>query len=164
MEDEGKVKLPALGHIGVVVKDMDKAMEYYSSTYGIGPWRVVEVDYPEVVVRDKKYPWKVKVAFADLGPVELELLQVISGRSIHSEFLDEGREGLHHLGFHVAKEEKERIIARLAEEGIGVIQGATSRVHGGSYAYLDTDKTGGIIIELVHIPSEWQGVGYGSRP
>ena len=111
MEDTEEIRLPALEQIGVVVKDLDKTMEYYTSTFGVGPWRVVEVDYPEVMVHDRICPWKVKVAFASLGPVELELIQVIAGRSIHSEFLEEGREGLHHLGFLLEKEAKERFIA-----------------------------------------------------
>ena len=151
MTDRGRVKLPNLGQIGVVVKDLDKTMEYYTSTFGIGPWRVVELDYREAV-RGKKSPFKARLAFADLGTVELELIQPISGKSIYSEFLDEGREGLHHLGFYVTDEEKARIIADLAEEEINVTQGA--KMPSGSYAYLDTDRIGGIIFELIHKGSE----------
>ncbi len=156
MEDkpEGKVQLPPVGQVGVVVKDLDECMEYYSSTFGIGPWRVVELDFPEVKLRDETHPWKVRVGFASLGPVELELIQVVGGRSIHSEFLDEGREGLHHLGFFCAAEEKERILADAEKAGIKVIQGGKSQYHSGSYAYLETDKIGGILFEFIHRPSE----------
>jgi len=150
----GKVKLPPLGHVGVVVKDLDKAIEYYSSIFGMGPWRIVELDFPEVQVRDQTYPWKVRIGFTQLGPVEFELLQTLAGRSTHSELLDEGREGLHHLGFFVSGEEKDHIITELAKEGIGVIQGGKSKYHSGSYAYLDTQKIGGVIFELLHRPSE----------
>lgn len=151
----GKVTLPALGHVGVVVKDLDKVMEYYSSTFGIGPWRVAEFDVHEVMVRDQVHLVKTRVAFAQLGPVELELIEVVSGRSIHSEFLDEGREGVHHLGFFLSKDEKDHMIAELGKEEIGVIQGDKSPLHaGGSYAYLDTQRTGGVIFELIHRPSQ----------
>ena len=149
----GKMKLPPLSQVGVVVKDLDKAMDYYSSVFGMGPWRVVEVDAPEVRLRDETYAWKGRIAFTQLGPVEFELIQTIKGRSIHSEFLDEGREGLHHLGFRVTGEEKSYIIAQLAKGGIGVTQGGES-FHGGSYAYLDTQKIGGVIFEFIYRPSE----------
>ena len=150
---KGKMPLPPVGQIGVVVKDLDECMEYYSSTFGIGPWRVVELDFPEIELRDKTHPWKVRVGFASLGPVEFELIQVIGGRSIHSEFLDAGREGLHHLGFFCTAEEKERIMADAKKTGIKVIQGGKSQYHSGSYAYLETDKVGGIIFELINRPS-----------
>ena len=70
-KDTGKVTLPALGLVGMVVKDLDKTMEYYSSTFGIGPWRVVDVDNPELIVRGQVYPWRARIASAPLGPVEL---------------------------------------------------------------------------------------------
>ncbi len=147
-EITGKVKLPPLGQIGVVVKDIDKVIEYYMSTFSIGPWEIKEGEYRELKVRDQVYSCKTRVARASLGPVELELFEVREGRSLHSEFLDKGREGVHHLGFMVSKEEKELIIAELAEIGIGVVQGARLK-SGGSYAFLDTERPGGIFFELI---------------
>ncbi len=152
-EAKGKVQLPPVGQIGVVVKDLDECMEYYSSTFGIGPWRVVEYDFPEIKVRDKTYPCKIKAGFASLGPVELELIQVVEGHSIHSEFLDSGREGLHHLAFFCTEEEKKRLLADAESVGIKVTQGGKSSWHSGSFSYLDSDKVGGVIFELIHRPS-----------
>lgn len=34
----GKVKLPPVAQVGMVVKDIDKVIQFYSSTFGIGPW------------------------------------------------------------------------------------------------------------------------------
>ena len=150
-ETGGMVKLPPVGQLGVVVKDVDKTIDYYSSTYGIGPWRTVEINHPEVQVRDKTHFWKAKLAFASMGPVEIELIQNIDGRSIHSEFLDEGREGLHHLDFFFSDEdEMNRTIAELVKDGFEVIQGGKSRSAKGSYAYLDTDKVAGIMFEFIY--------------
>jgi hypothetical protein len=75
------------------------------------------------------------------------LFEVREGRSLHSEFLDKGREGVHHLGFIVNKEEKERIAAEFAKAGIEVVQGA--RRENVSYAFFDTEKTGGAFFELI---------------
>lgn len=150
MPETAKAKLPGVFQIGVVVKDLEKTMEFYTSTFGIGPWKTLEMERKEVMVRGKKSPYKVKMGFASFGPVELELIQLVSGRAIYSEFLEKGREGLHHLGFRVTKEEKEKIEAGLAEEGIAVAEGAKTVLYSGSYSYLDTDKTGGVIFELIH--------------
>ena len=133
----------------MVVKDLERVMEFYSSILGIGPWQVTEHDSSGLIVRDKSSPWKAKFAFAQLGPVQLELIQVLSGRSIHSEFLDEGREGLHHLGFFVTQEEKDRTLTVLAQKGIHVIQGSKAGDYRSSYAYLDTQRTGGVLLELL---------------
>ena len=35
---QSKVKLGKLSHIGIVVRDIDKAVEYYSSVLGLGPF------------------------------------------------------------------------------------------------------------------------------
>ena len=41
------------------------------------------------------------MAFTELGPVELELIQPISGESIWANFLREHGGGIHHLRFNV---------------------------------------------------------------
>ena len=158
MENKGEVRLPALGHVGIIVKDIDKTMEYYSSTFGIGPWRVRDADYHGVMLRGQKTSYKARLAFAETGTVELQLTQPISGRSIYSEFLDEVGEGIHHLGYLVGKKEKEDIISKLAEQGIKPIMAANSVLHSGSWAYLEP-VTGGVMFELVHRPTplgEWK--------
>ena len=151
-EITGKVKLPPIGQIGIVVKDLDKVLDFYQNTFGIGPWAVREGEYKALRVRDKIYPCKTKVACTNYGSIELELFQVREGHSLHSEFLDQGREGLHHLGFYVSREEKEKILADLAKEGIGVVQGADMPKV--SYAYVDTDKIGGVFFEFIEKRSE----------
>jgi predicted enzyme related to lactoylglutathione lyase len=147
-----EVKLPAPSQIGSVVKDLDKTMKFYSSTFGIGPWRVTEMDYPEIMIRGQRSSYKTRIANADLeGGIELELIQPLSGRSLYSEFLNEGEEGFHHLTFDLTKEGMEQAIADLKKGGIEVIQGAMDASGtGDSFAYLNTDKIGGAIFKLRH--------------
>ncbi len=150
MEKEitGKINLPPVSQVGMVVKDIDKVMQFYSSTFGIGPWVVKEGEYRKLKVRDQFYSCKTKVARADFGPIELELFQVIEGRSLHSEFLDRDREGVHHFGFFVSGEEKEQIIGELEEIGINVVQAAERP--NVRFAFLDTEKEGGgVFFELI---------------
>jgi methylmalonyl-CoA/ethylmalonyl-CoA epimerase len=88
------------------------------------------------------------MAFGSLGPVELELIQPLSGPTIFDEFLQSGREGLHHLGFDV--KDMETRLERYQSIGIGVIQ--QGRHKAGGFAYLDTEKIGGVIFELIQRP------------
>ena len=143
----GRVKLPALGQVGVVVRDVERVMEFYSSTFGIGPWVTWEAD-SEARAGDQTYRYKTKAAFAQLGPILLELFQLTEGRSpVHSDFLDKGRQGVHHLGFYMSEEEKEQTTADLVKAGIARVQGRDTE-HG-SYAFFDTQKIGGVFFELI---------------
>ena len=151
MDDEttGKIKLPPIGQIGLVVNNVDEVVQFYSSVFGIGPWRIAELD-SQVEVRGETRQWKRRLAFAQLGPVELELQQTLAGKSIGSEFLDKGREGVNHLGFFVSGEEKEHLINELAKMEIGILQSGRSPRHGGSNSYLDTARIGGLLFELIN--------------
>ncbi|MFW9878257.1 MAG: hypothetical protein ACFFG0_34685, partial [Candidatus Thorarchaeota archaeon] len=70
--------------------------------------------------------------------------QVEGGESIHQEFLDQGREGFHHVRASV--DNLEMVIEKFKEEGIGVLQ--TGRIISSTYAYMDTEALLGIILEF----------------
>ncbi|MFX1502360.1 MAG: VOC family protein, partial [Promethearchaeota archaeon] len=75
---------------------------------------------------------------------EIELLQPIKGESIYTEFLESGREGLHHISYKV--ENISSYIDRFKKEGIQVLQwGIIIKL---VYVYLDTEKLLGIIFEF----------------
>ena len=42
-----------------------------------------------------------KLAFGKSGDVEIELIQWVRGGCPHKEFIDAGREGMHHLRFRI---------------------------------------------------------------
>lgn len=146
---EGGLRLSRLFQIGVVVRDIDEAVDYYSSTFGLGPFRTMVVERHGAIVRGKPADYKVKLAFAQMGDIEFELVQILEGETIQSEFLRKKGEGLHHIAFIVDDLEAE--IAKWGKKGIRVLQRSkppATPVEGG-YAYMDTEKTGGVIFELV---------------
>jgi 4-hydroxyphenylpyruvate dioxygenase-like putative hemolysin len=144
----GEAKLGPLVQVGVVVKNIDKVVDYYSSTFGIGPWEIKDGE-SEAKVAGKTYVYKTRVAFAQLGPVTLELFEVVEGRSpVHARFLDKDREGVHHLGFYVSAEEKGKLIADLATRGVSVFQDSRIKPSGRT-TFLDTEQIGGIFFELI---------------
>ena len=103
--------------IGVVVRDMDKAIEYYQSL-GIGPFESLKLEIAERIMRGKPVtPGSMKniVSLAQMDSVQYELIEPVFGNSLFSEFLETRGEGIHHLGFFVADIDKE--IAKLEEKG-----------------------------------------------
>jgi catechol 2,3-dioxygenase-like lactoylglutathione lyase family enzyme len=132
-------------HVGVVVRDMDKAIEHLSSL-GIGPFEPFRHSLPltERIFRGKPTDATVKISIAKIGQVALELIQPVEGQSAHKEFLDRKGEGIQHIAFVVDDLDKE--IAKLAKRGVNVLW--SGRWQGGGFAYLETDAIGGIIVEL----------------
>ena len=143
-----RIKLPAVEQIGVVVADIDRAIEFYSATFGLGPFQVHEVELDGFTYRNQQGKCRLKMALAQSGPIEIELIQVLDGKTPHSEFLREKGEGLHHLRFRV--DAFSQLLAQLAEEGI---EAEFHQTFPGiaSFAYLDSNKTAGVVFELFQI-------------
>ncbi|UCG84423.1 MAG: VOC family protein, partial [Dehalococcoidia bacterium] len=140
-----RLKLPHVEQIGIVVHDVDKTIDFFSSVFGWGPWSVIELDMKDSIYRGTVCDARAKIAFAQSGSVELELIQVLEGETIHTEFLREKGEGLHHLRFKV--DDLDAKLADLAKEGIEVT--FRKNINGVDFAYLNTDMFGGIIVELI---------------
>lgn len=143
------MKLSKLCQIGVVVKDIDEAIDYYTSTFDLGPFRTTLIERHGAIVRGKPTDYKIKLAFAQMGNIQLELIQILEGETIQSEFLRTRGEGLHHIAFLVDDLEAE--IAKWGRKGIKVLQRSKppATPEEGGYAYMDTGKVGGVIFELV---------------
>ena len=139
------IALPQKLHIGVVVKDMDRTIEFLSSVYGIGPWDIKERRYPVEQVLVGKGPFSYRVAFGALGPIELELIEVLEGSTIHADFLNTRGEGIHHIGFRVP--DLQKTVNTLRQQGINVAQSAFRE--GARYAYMEPTELGGIMFEFV---------------
>jgi len=136
-----KFKITAIDQISYAVKDIDKTVEAWSRLYGIGPWT-----YRENSGTDSKgRPWKARMAFASIGPLQIELVQCTEGRIFQSRFLDAWGEGLHHIGFYVDDVDAE--VKNLVSQGVKLfIQDP------GRFAYLDAGTAGGAIFELIQRP------------
>lgn len=146
----------AIAQVGMVVKDLDAAMEAFFHTVGIGPWRIVTTGAPPLtcLYHGKPVEYQIKLATAQSRSMQLELIQYISGETIHRDFLEAGRTGLEHLGIFVM--DLERALQPYLERGIGILQiGKGMGVKGdGCYAYLDTEPIFGTILELIQSASQ----------
>ncbi|RLC91631.1 MAG: hypothetical protein DRI39_10040 [Chloroflexi bacterium] len=145
MASIGKVTLPPVSQVCIVVRDIEKAADYYTSTFGIGPFSIDEINMEGPILRGKPITLHIKVGFAQSGPLQVELIQPVEGENLYTEFLATHGEGLHHLGFEV--DDLKGILAELATEGIEPIFHHDLGFY--AYAYLNSDKVGGVIFELL---------------
>jgi len=138
----------AIGQIGVVVKDMDKVVDYYASL-GIGPFGQPLQEMRHFEYRGKPTDARAKILITNLGNADIELIQPLEGPSIWQEFLERKGEGMHHIGFFV--EDIDREEENLLKQGLKILQ--KGRSDRGGYTYFDTDSIGGVIFELIQRPA-----------
>jgi 4-hydroxyphenylpyruvate dioxygenase-like putative hemolysin len=137
--------------LGIVVKNIDDTVQFYQEVFGIGPFEIFEVNFPTATYYGEKAGYRGKRALAKLGPITFELIELIEGKTIQETFLKEKGEGLHHIGFRVT--DLKRTVGEAESCGLKVTQGFT-RDDGSGFAYLDSDKIGGVIFELIQRPSK----------
>ena len=94
--------LGARTQVGMVVRNIEKATTFWSQELGVGPWIIIESSGADrrFVHRGRETPVEMVIAFSYTGETQLEIIaQTNSAPSLYTEFLEEGREGMHHLGF-----------------------------------------------------------------
>jgi len=142
-----------LEQIGLVVRDMDRAVERFS-LLGFGPFSPKTLP-PGVRewVKGKATRADVKVKATMVGKVELELCQPGPGDSPHRDYLESKGEGIQHIQFRVANLQKE--IDRLTGLGCTVLLRASfgDKASSGGLAYIDLDASG-FIVELAERPKD----------
>ncbi|NQX87619.1 MAG: VOC family protein [Halioglobus sp.] len=94
-----ELNLPDLNQVGFVVRDLDAALALYAPMFG--PFTTLEPGPMRYHYRGQEEACDMLLAFGRSGDVEIELIQWVSGGCPHKEFLDAGREGMHHLRFTV---------------------------------------------------------------
>jgi len=98
------------------------------------------------------YDMDLRLAKGDLGGVGFEIIQPLKGETVYTEFLEKKGEGVHHLAFGV--EDFDAEVADMKKRGFRIVQtGAMGNVR---WAYFDTDKLGGMLIELCETPKKPQ--------
>jgi len=143
-----------VGQVGIVVHDLESALERYSDIWGLGPWRCWTygpATVPHLTYRDEPGRFVLRIALTGESP-QVELLQPVAGPSIFDEWVESRREGLHHLA--VMVESLDAAIASVEAAGYPVLQ--SGRGYGldgdGGFAYFDTQRALGLILEAIEVP------------
>ena len=94
-----RLDLPQIDQVGFVVRDMDAAIAFYEPMFG--PFSTMDPGPMTYNYRGTEEECDMKLAFGKSGDVEIELIQWLRGGCPHKEFIDAGREGMHHLRFRI---------------------------------------------------------------
>ncbi|MCE2391020.1 MAG: VOC family protein [Proteobacteria bacterium] len=175
-----KVEVGPFNHIGLVVEDIDKAIEIYTTIFGLGPFTSDTYELKGVLCRGKPLDAVIKGGFVYSGDFMIELVEVVSGETPHAEFFAKKGEGVQHIAFSI--DDMEKALAALAEEGIETVleykfiannapvsdpDPAKRRPMEVWEAYLDTEgRSGGTVIQLMQLRevSEDSDVQYVANP
>ena len=144
-----RLNLPEVGQIGYVVADIGKTIAYCREVFGIAPWLVLD-ERPDPCVQGKELVHPLlAIGLAYAGSMQIELIQVREGDSIHLRHLDGPESRIHHLGFMV--QDLDRRLRDYERIGVGILQQGTIRNAGITvkYAYLDLPDSAGVILELI---------------
>lgn len=140
--------------ICLVTADHQRTMEGLVRL-GIGPWRVYTFD--STTVTDRRHDgepadWAIKVCFADVGDLAVEIMQPLYGPSIFQEHLDRHGEGLHHVAFDVDERPWADRLADFGSRGFRVSQSGRF-MDQNAFAFFDTEAATGTTFETYDIPS-----------
>jgi methylmalonyl-CoA epimerase len=125
-----------IDHIGIVVRNIQEALNVYEGALGL-PLREV-VDVPDD---------KVRVAFLPVGESNVELVQPVSDDTGTARFLEKHGEGVHHICIEV--EDLDQTLSRLKESGVGLIDEVPRRGAHGRVAFVHPRGAHGVLVELV---------------
>ena len=122
-------------HIGIAVKDLDKAEELYSKLLGTDSYKREEVESENVIT-----------SFFD-ATTKIELLASTSEDGVIAKYIDKKGEGIHHIAFEVEDIEAEMI--RLKEEGFILLnenpkKGADNKM----VCFVHPKSCNGVLVEL----------------
>jgi hypothetical protein len=137
--------------IGVVVRDLEQSMAALADVFGIGPFRVVECPPPgreqQQFHRGEPARFRTRQAFADLGTIELELIQPLEGKTIWADVLSERGPGIHHIRFNVP--DHAQLSAYLKDKGVSKTQEGAGIRDGSYWVNYDTERLVGFVVEVL---------------
>ena len=125
-----------LDHVGIVVRDLERALEFYRDALGL-----------EVAPAEPVASQRVTVTDVALGGARLELLQVDDADSPVGRFLGRRGPGLHHIT--LAVDDLSATLARLRARGVRLIDETPRTGAGGSrIAFIHPSSAEGVLVEL----------------
>ncbi|QQM45596.1 VOC family protein [Streptomyces liliifuscus] len=137
-----------IAQIGYVVRDIEASMEHWVAQ-GVGPWFYLErCELDHFRYRGADSALEMSAAVANSGDIQIELIQQRNDApSLYKDFLDAGHEGAQHVAYWT-KDYQELYDRALA---LGYTVGQEGSIGGGRFAYLDTEKDPGTVIEISDI-------------
>jgi len=130
----------AVDHVGIAVPDLDEALAFYRTTFGL-----------EVLHEESNEEQGVREAMLGVGPqhgAQLQLLAPLHEGSTIARFLERSGPGLQQLAYRVADVEEAARVLR--GRGVRVLYDEPRRGTAGSRInFLHPKDCGGVLVELV---------------
>jgi hypothetical protein len=143
--DFGQLKV---NQLGFVFKDIDKQAKLMEELFGLSKFMITPVAEIPTEYKRKKTRTKGRIGFSQLGDTQVELIEWREGECTYKDFLEAGREGLHHIGIYV--DDVDSYVEEFKNKGIDVL--FSGAIGEGKFAYMDTEKTFGFIVEFIQRP------------
>ena len=124
-----------ISHLGIAVKDLEEAREFYRSVLGL------ESSDP-IIGGDGT----INVSMVEVGNTLIELLQPIGNEGVIAKFLEKRGEGFHHICYEVDDINAE--ISSLKAAGMEILGEPRPGAEGMS-VFLHPRGTHGVLVELV---------------
>ena len=123
-------------HIGIAVRDLEKAEAIYSALLNSKPYKREEVKSE-----------KVNTSFLKNGPNKIELLHGTDPESPIAKFIEKRGEGIHHIAFAVTDIKAEMM--RLKNEGFTLLSDEPKRGADNKWiCFVHPKSASGVLIEL----------------
>ena len=122
-------------HIGIAVKDLQRAIRLYSVLLGIPPYKTESVTSEGVTT-----------SFFKTGDTKIELLEATDPNSPIALFIAKRGEGIHHIAFEVDDIHLEA--ERLKQEGFELIGDIREGADNKLVCFIHPRSTSGVLIEL----------------
>ena len=138
--------------IGMVVRDLDKTVEYWQMLDIIDIQSEIELDSSNfdpinVSSEPPESNFKARKRVGQVGPVAFEFIELLEGNSIYHESMESRGEGVAEMAFTVADLEEET--ATMIYRGVPAILSGKPK-NGPAFACFDTRKeSGNIVIRLI---------------
>jgi len=128
--------LKKVHHIGIAVKSLDEALEFFSGVLGLKAKRIIVVEEQGM-----------RAAWLGVGNVLLELMEPLGQEGPVAKFLSKRGEGVHHVAFLV--EDIEAVMEALRGAGAVLVYEEPRVSHDGSrYNFIHPKSAHGVLIEL----------------
>ena len=124
-----------ISHLGMAVKDLEEAREFYRSVFGL------ESSEP-IIGGDGT----IRVSMVRVGQTLIELLQPVGSEGVMAKFLEKRGEGFHHICYEVDDIKAE--IASIKAAGIETLGEPRPGAEGMS-VFLHPKGTHGVLVEFV---------------
>lgn len=146
-----KLNLPPARQLGIIVADLETAVQEYSSLLNIRPWYRAKIVRKEILYQETPIQLDLDIALGYSHGLQFELIQVLKGEdNVYTDLIQTRGQGLHHIGFMVSDIALK--MDSFERAGLKRIQHGTFETKGGTitrFAYYDTMEKLGYITELI---------------